>query len=231
MFALSPPHLFPRPSPIRPFTHAPAFTQFTRPSTHSFHWCILIHSLLQSLSPTHSFCLLTHSRSRAFSHPSRACTPSSIHSFFIHPFAQLSLRLSTDSLCHEVTHLSTCIFIHPAATSEMSSGHTLRTRIVEQAQRWERPKNFWVQDVQTCNRCDFAGPCPCVTDKGLENRSGNDECSCSPVASICRRPSPSNKLAEPPEIAPDWNARVAKYVQAAGEAYNNISICVRTLLL
>ena len=75
-------------SPIRPFTHSPSLTRithsptrFTRPSTHSFHWCILVHSLLQSLSPTHSFCLLTHSRSRAFSHPAGpALLLPSIHS-------------------------------------------------------------------------------------------------------------------------------------------------------
>ena len=88
--AHSPPHLFPRLSPIHPFahTHSPSLTRithsptrFTRPSTHSFHWCILVHSLLQSLSPTHSFCLLTHSRSRAFSHPAGpALLLPSIHS-------------------------------------------------------------------------------------------------------------------------------------------------------
>ena len=33
--------------------------------------------------------------------------------------------------------------------------------------------------------------------KNLQNRSGNDGCSFSPVASICRRPPQSNKLAEP----------------------------------
>lgn len=197
------PHPFTH-SPIHPLTRMDLFTHPVHSSKHSFMSLVHLGSFTSSITLTHALVLLTHSFTQPrVQSPSRPCTPSSIHSFFIHPFDQLSLRLSTDSLCHEVTHLSTRIFIHPAATSEMSSGHTLRPRIVEQAQRWERPKNFWVQDVQTCNRCDFAGPCPYVTDNNLENRSGNDECSCSPVASICRRPSSSNKLAEPPEIVPD----------------------------
>ena len=33
--------------------------------------------------------------------------------------------------------------------------------------------------------------------KDLQSRSGNDRCSFSPVASFCRRPPKSNKLAEP----------------------------------
>lgn len=93
-------------SPIRPFTHSPAFTysptRFTRPSTHFFHCCILVHSLLQSLSPTHSFCLLTHSRSGAFSHPAGpALLLPSIHSsstrLINFPFAYPPIRCVTKS--------------------------------------------------------------------------------------------------------------------------------------
>lgn len=82
MFAHSPPHLFHRPSPIHPFAHSPTHphspTRLARPSTHSFHCCILVHSLLQSLSPTHSFCLLIHAAARSVTQPA-------LHSFF-HPF-------------------------------------------------------------------------------------------------------------------------------------------------
>ena len=45
---------------------------------------------------------------------------------------------------------------------------------------------------QNCDSCCMFRP-----QKNLQNRSGNDGCSFSPVASICRRPAQPNKLAEP----------------------------------
>ena len=51
----------------------------------------------------------------------------------------------------------------------------------------------------------------------FQNRSGNDGCSFSPVASICRRPpSQTNWLNPLHEIVYDSKARVARYVQEAG---------------
>ena len=55
------------------------------------------------------------------------------------------------------------------------------------------------------------------SQKDLQNRPGNDGCSFSPVASICRRPpSQTNWLNPWHEILHDWNAWVARYVQEAG---------------
>ena len=114
--AHSPPHLFPRLSPIHPFTHSPIHTltithphhPFTHPvhsSKHSFISLVHLGAFTSSITLTHALVLLAHSFTQPrVQSPSRPCTPSSIHSFFIHPFDQLSRRLSTDSLCHEVTH-------------------------------------------------------------------------------------------------------------------------------